>query len=305
MVRVKQPLMSPKILMVSGKGGVGKSTVAMAAGQCLAQQGRRTLVVEFTEQSHLFAIHSATSSYEPIEVGPNLWLAQWTGEACLREFIAHYVRLEQVVNLFFENRAMRSLIRAAPALRELALLGKATSGNRQIGPRLEFDQIVVDSYATGHFFSLMQTPAAMAETIQFGPMGEQSRAIDAVLKNPQITEYWVVTLPEELPVSEGIEMGQKLSLMGLQYKVLCNRWIENLDLLGSQSQEAGSKLYESWPGSAGFLDSLRIKHQRQQQAERRLQSAGFQPLYLPQIWSHDPRQQIGQLANKLEQLWTS
>jgi anion-transporting ArsA/GET3 family ATPase len=94
----------------------------------------------------------------------------------------------------------------APALSEISILGKITSHPRQVGPPLNYDCLVIDAFATGHFLALLRAPQGMAEAIRFGPMGEQSRSIEKILKDPKSCQYFVVSFPEELPVVEGIEL---------------------------------------------------------------------------------------------------
>lgn len=216
----------PRILLVTGKGGVGKSTVAAAAAIKLSQQGRKVLLAELGEKSFFQYVFDQPISYKPQPVGENLWACIWEGEQCLKEYIAHLLKIEKIVDLFFENKVMRALVQAAPALKELAILGKLTSPHRKVGPALDFDDIVLDAYSTGHFKALLQAPRGMGEAIPFGPMGEQCRAIDRVIQDREISQVWVVSLPEELPVIETLEHLSFLKAeMGLQPQAILNRYL--------------------------------------------------------------------------------
>lgn len=212
------------IYIVSGKGGVGKSTAAAALGLQLAKKGQKTLVVELGGNSYFDLVFDKEINFTPQEVMPHLYLSLWSGEACLREFIAHYIRISAVVDLFFENRIMKTLVKGAPALQELALIGKLTSGPRKIGPALPFDNLVLDAYSSGHFLSLMRVPRAMAETIALGPMGQQSRSIHEVLVDPQKTQLFWVTTAEEMPVQESLEFLEVIEQeLGILPKVIVNK----------------------------------------------------------------------------------
>jgi len=145
-----------QIVFVTGKGGVGKSLVAAALAWSRAEKGQKVLLLEFGA-NHFFQ----KFFLNPKRLPDGLTLGNWEGEECLKEYILGYVRVERVARLFFENKVMKALIRGAPALRELALLGKLTSGLRNIGEALPYDTIVLDGYATGHFLSLLRAPVGI------------------------------------------------------------------------------------------------------------------------------------------------
>jgi anion-transporting ArsA/GET3 family ATPase len=275
------------IHLVSGKGGVGKSTVAAAMAQQLASRGRKTLLVEFGERSffrHIFQIEVETT---PTEVSDNLSLVRWEGEACLREYLRHLIKIETVVNLFFDNRVMKALVQAAPALKELALLGKVTSGPRRVGPNLPFDEIVVDAYATGHFRALWRAPVGLADAIPFGPMGEQSRSIVSVMKNPALTRFYVTMIAEDLPTTEGLELARDIrSEMNQEPVVIMNRW---LDCPLSLAQ------LQSFHGHE-FADYLSALLQRQENCQSKLPAHAQK---LPWLFTNSIQQRVQELAQKL------
>jgi anion-transporting ArsA/GET3 family ATPase len=216
------------IHFVSGKGGVGKSAVAAALGWHLANSGRRTLLIELGEHSYFRHIFQQEISSQPIQMHSHLSVVRWDGETCLREYIHHLVKIERMVKLFFDNRIMKALVQAAPALKELALLGKITSGVRRIGPALPFDDLVVDGYATGHFRALWRAPIGLGEAIPIGPMGEQSRSIVRVMRDPALTKFHVVLIPEDLPVTEGLELARDIqSEMDQRPQLVFNRWLDS------------------------------------------------------------------------------
>ncbi len=203
--------MKQEIHFVTGKGGVGKSVVAAALALKLSRQGKNVLLVELGDQSFFKDFFElADVTFHPQQIKPNLSLALWTGESCLREYAQYLVKVESLAKLFFDNAVMRAFINIAPGLPELAMLGKITSGPRKYGPPMNFDCLVVDAFATGHFKALMEAPAGMAQAVQIGPMGEQSRSIIRVLKDSEITKYHIVSLPEELPLKESMELAETL-----------------------------------------------------------------------------------------------
>ncbi len=227
-----------KVHFVTGKGGVGKSLVAASLARALSLQKKPILLAELNETSfYKDFLGLSHISYKPTEWKPHLEVAQWSPEDCLKEYALHLLKIEGLYKLFMENPVSKSLIQVAPGLHELALLGKITSSPRKHGPTMEHDQLVIDSFATGHFLSLLRAPSAMAEAVQFGPMGEQSRSIDEWLRNPDFTEIHIVTLSEELPITETIELYHQLEKeFKITAKVILNKVLnltrsdlENLD----------------------------------------------------------------------------
>ena len=278
------------IHLVTGKGGVGKSTVSAALALALSQKGQRTLLVELGERSFLRYLFHVQVGHEPILVQPNLSLALWDGEACLREYLLHLLKVERLVGLFFDNRIMRALVQAAPALKELALLGKITSGERLVGPPLPYTHIVVDAYSTGHFRALWRAPRGMAKAIPFGPMGEQSRGMEAVISNPQLTKFHVVATTDEMSVVEGLELASDIRAeLKQESQLILNRCIEVPSL-------ALASIANSTNDFAKYVGAL---SQRKGEAERKVNSAGFDLVELPWLLEASGLQKISELAKVL------
>ena len=278
------------IHLVTGKGGVGKSLTAAALAKSLADRGRKTLLVELGERSYLRHLFHVDVGPEPTSVSPHLTLSRWEGEACLREYLIYLLKIERVVKLFFDNKIMRALVQAAPALKELALLGKITSGPREIGPPLPYDEIVVDAFATGHFRALWRAPIGLAEAIPFGPMGEQSRSIVDVMKDPQNTRYYVCMIPEELPVTEGLELAQDIEReLGQKARLILNRVLET-----GLEPESLVQLNKS-----GFTDYLATLLARQKTLLALVDQSGFERTLLPWLFASDAAEKIQPLSQRL------
>ena len=195
-----------KISFVTGKGGVGKSTVALTLAYHLSSLNQKTLLVEMGKFSHFQEMLGITIGYKPQQLQKNFEIAHWTAEQCLREYVIHLLKLESFYNLLFDNKVSRTLLQAAPAIHEIALLGKITSQERKIGPSMDYDHIVVDSYASGHFTALLKAPIGLSAVVPLGTMKEQCESIRQVLNDPKITDYYVVSLPEELTFIEALDL---------------------------------------------------------------------------------------------------
>lgn len=258
--------------MVTGKGGVGKSTVAASLALSLSEKGERVLLVELGSVSYFQHVFRAEIHQEPTEVRKNLDVSVWCGESCLKEYVGHFVKIKKLVDLFFDNRVMRTFIKAAPALKELAILGKLTSGVRRWGPDMPYDVIVFDSYSTGHHLALLKAPIGMHELIDAGPMGEQSRNIVKVLKDKDHVQTILVTLAEEMPVEESLELNQALiNVLGHKPEIVCNK----LYWPGLTKEELG-QLESSNQNSASldFIRFLKDRTHRQTESLEKLSKSG-------------------------------
>lgn len=285
-----------KILFVTGKGGVGKSLIAAGIAREQAQAGRKVLLVEVGENSYYKDFWRLPEvGHEPKQVpGQGFDLALWSGESCLREYVLYYLKLEQVYKLFFENKVMRSLINVAPGLSEIAILGKITSGIRKVGPPLNYDLIVVDTFATGHALALFRAPKGMMEAIRLGPMGHHSRDILAVLQNSALTSYVLVSLLEELPVVETVEFQDSLKReLGVEAEIIANKVLETPvtnNALKNVEAELGQK------GMSEFVSYLRGLTDRQAKLLSQLKTASTRVLSVPLFFSDQPNVLVDRAA---------
>lgn len=192
-----------RLVFVSGKGGTGKTTVALLIARHLAKTGKKVLFVELANRSsarHLAAI-SSFSEYKPT---PTPYGFDWSllqGVDCLVDYVGSFTA-EKIAHHFFNNPLMRTLLNVAPGLSDLAILGKLTSSLRQHGPGFHYDHIVVDAHSTGSFSSLLAAPQILGSSVSTGPLRTQSMQIDQFLKDPSLVQYFFVGLFEDLPVDE-------------------------------------------------------------------------------------------------------
>lgn len=213
-----------EIHFITGKGGVGKSFVAAALAESFARKGQKTLLVELGHLSYYSYFFNFPISYTPRTLEKNWDIALWNGSDCLKEYARYLLKIETLFKLFFENPVSRSLINIAPALQELAILGKITSGPRHHGPPPTHEVLIVDAFSTGHFLNLLRAPKGMAQAVKLGPMGEQSRSIDEYLFRKNLCHFHIVTLPEELPTQEAIELAQTLKEeFSIEPKIILNK----------------------------------------------------------------------------------
>lgn len=280
--------LNQQIIFVTGKGGVGKSTVAAAIAWSHAQAGQKTLLVELGYQSfYQDYFHLEKVSYKPTSLKPGLDVALWSGPECLREYALHLIKVETLYRLFFENQVSRSLINVAPALSELAILGKVTSHLRKVGPEMTYDCIVVDAFSTGHMLALLRAPLGMAEAIHFGPMGDQTRAIFEILKDSAKTSFFVVSLPEELPVIESLELSKGIhETTGSNPVLLLNKFLPIPEVLIKTQLESS------------FANFISATQERQNSALKKLSQPNVPVKKLPFILTSKSWEIVDTLAKE-------
>jgi anion-transporting ArsA/GET3 family ATPase len=199
-----QTLLQKKLVIVTGKGGVGKSTISAALGQAMANQGKKTLIAEIHTEGHLADLFKKPSlQYEPSVLGPNLFGANISPKESFKEYVLMQIKFRQLYRAVFENRLVNYFIEATPGLAELMCIGKVYDLTQN------YDMVILDAPATGHGFSLLQVPSVVAGAVRVGPLKTEAEKVAALLQDSQQTMLTVVTLPEEMPVNEACEMATK------------------------------------------------------------------------------------------------
>jgi anion-transporting ArsA/GET3 family ATPase len=213
-------LADKRLVFVTGKGGVGKSTVALALGIAAARRGLRTIVAELSGQARAaetFGVAS-TAGEEVVLDGDGLHATSVEMEHALEEYL--HERAGRVGDLLTASRAFHAFAGATPGMRELMMVGKAwelAQDPRRISGRTPYDLVIVDAPATGHALGALRTPATFAEIARVGPIAHQGRAIDASLRDPAQTAMLAVALPEEMPVTETLALRRRLrETLGLE-----------------------------------------------------------------------------------------
>jgi anion-transporting ArsA/GET3 family ATPase len=198
-----------RLIIIGGKGGVGRTTVAVALGLALARRGHRTLVAHVRARPPLAELYGCERIDEEIRaVGPDLWAVNMDPQASIREMGLLVLRFRALYHLVLENRLVRSFLRAVPALEEYSMVGKAwyhTTEQRSDG-RARFQTVIFDGPATGHLVSMLRIPQVILDAVPEGPLTGDARRARELLADPERTAMWLVTLAEEMAVSEAVDL---------------------------------------------------------------------------------------------------
>jgi len=200
-------LFDHKLLFVTGKGGVGKSTVAAALALLASQRGKRTLACELDAKGNMADFFEAgETNYTPREVQPNLFAMSMDTEASLQEYLRLQMRLPAIARIGPLARAFEFVATAAPGVREILTVGKPVWEVREGN----YDLVVVDAVATGHIVGQLAAPQAINDLVHVGLIRQQTGWLIDILGNKQTTALVIVTTPEEMPVNETIELAGRV-----------------------------------------------------------------------------------------------
>lgn len=211
-------LLDRRVLFVLGKGGVGKTTVAAALALAGVRAGKRTIAVEVASQhrlARLFGIESP--SFDETPLYPGLIGLSIDPQRALEEYLVMAIRVQAIAERVAESKGFGYVAAAAPGLRELVTLGKVwhltEQRSRDGGNRYEL--VVVDAPATGHGIGLLRTPRQWVDIARVGRISTEARAIAELVEDRGRTSIVLVTLAEEMPVTETADALRRLRELGL------------------------------------------------------------------------------------------
>ncbi|UCF66890.1 MAG: AAA family ATPase [Acidobacteriota bacterium] len=205
-----ETLSDRQLLVVTGKGGVGKSTFSAVLGRMMAERGRGMLLLELDPRESLHQLcGTAPSGGEIVEVGPRMWLQNLQPERVVEQIVRAQLRLDLIADRVVSSEIYRHFVAGAPGLKEMAVLHHAVSTVShppETGAARKIDQIVLDAPATGHGVSLLEAPLLVSEIIRDGPFGRMSGEIAGFVADATRCAVIAVTVAEEMPVQELIDL---------------------------------------------------------------------------------------------------
>jgi anion-transporting ArsA/GET3 family ATPase len=207
-------LLDKRLVIVTGKGGVGKSTVALATAIAASRNGKRTVLCEVAAQERLSRVfHRAEIGFNEVEMADNLWAISIDPDESMREYLLIQLKVRAMRDLLVRSKIFSYLAAATPGLKELVTIGKIwelAQPERRVKGAREYDLVVVDAPATGHGVGFLQTPRTFAGIARVGPIRSQAETLDKFIRNHRKTGVKIVSAPEEMPVNETASLERDL-----------------------------------------------------------------------------------------------
>ncbi len=197
----RQRVFQQRLIVVSGKGGTGKTVLASAIAAHCARE-RRTVLVSFDAQPHHHPVFDVPVGYTPVQAADALDVMRVDALDAIREYARRKLPFSRLYDAFLSSRLFRDFAEAAPGFEELMCLGKLYD----LATDSDYRQVVFDAPATGHFRTLMDVPAATLKAVLVGPLNHNARKIQDLLLDPERTRVVVAALPEEMAVREAVEL---------------------------------------------------------------------------------------------------
>jgi len=208
-----ESLLQKRVVIVTGKGGTGKTTLSVIIAREAAARGQRVLLAEVSgaqQIPRLFGRQGTGYAVQSLE--PNLATFSITPEESLEDYVVMQVRFKSIYRLVFRNRIIAPFMDAVPGLPDLMTLGKLFDVERSTQPdgSPTYDLIVLDAPSTGHALTLLQSPRSMMEMTVTGPVHENAKDVHGLFNDPEKTALVLTSVPETLPVNETIELYKAL-----------------------------------------------------------------------------------------------
>lgn len=311
----------PRVLLVSGKGGTGKTSVAAALALAAARRGRSVLLLELEGRPGAARLLGLRSSYDERPTALGFSIASVGPRQALLEYLSRFYGMSRLAGPIVRARVVDTVTQVAPGFRDLMLTGKVYEtaewrrGSTRGAHLPRYDLVVADAPPTGQIAAFLQAPAAFAEIIRVGRPGRQAQRIDAFLRRR--SRLHLVTTLEELPVDETLESLAAISELGFPVgPVIVNR------VLGPAIPRGGtSRLEELSPerlavlarkagvriGARAARAALEVAgHHRAAEAEQRAQLRrlrGHELVELPMLLSaRFGAEEITELSGRVEGL---
>lgn len=285
-------LLDRRLIFVTGKGGVGKSTVSIALGLVAARRGLRTIVVELASQDRIRqTFDHAGETFEEVRLGEHLFTISVDPQNAMEEYLR--VKTGSVGQILGSSRLFHAFAMATPGMRELLSVGKVwelSQPERRTSGAGVYDLVIVDSPAAGHGIGILRTASTFAEIARVGPIAHQARSIAATIADHEFTAVVAAATAEEMPVNETLWLRDALAADALPLDaVIVNALYPDRfpaserRKLETALRRAGSPLAGAALGAA--LSEQARSHSQREQLQRLRDGLGFEPMQLPYLFA--------------------
>jgi anion-transporting ArsA/GET3 family ATPase len=305
-------LLDRRLVMVTGKGGTGKTTLSAALGLLAVRRGKRAVICEVARQERLATMFGREElGHREQELRPGLFGISIDPERAKEEWLRHQLHSSALAGLLGHSRLFHYLTAAAPGLTELVTMGMVwdlAQLERRLGGA-SFDLAIVDAPATGHGVALLRAPRTYANIARVGPIHRQALRIHDFVRDRAVTGVLAVALPEEMPVNETIELGERLRAeMGMTIDAIVVNAVYPERFTNAEAERLESLDGAGSPAARAALRAALSEHRRaraQRSELARLRRAVDAPvatlpyLFEPDIGPEDLEQLSRELERKL------
>jgi anion-transporting ArsA/GET3 family ATPase len=270
-------LLDKRLIFVTGKGGVGKSTVAAALGVLGARCGLRTMVAELSSQQRVQRLFNRYGpQFEEIQLAPGLFTISIDPEHAMDEYLQ--VKAGAIGHALASSRLFQTFAMATPGMRELLSIGKVwelAQLHRRTEGAAPYDLVIVDAPATGHSVGVLRTPRTFADIARVGPIAHQGRTIAETIGDQRFTGVVAVATPEEMPVNETLTLCEALEREALAVDLIVLNALYPVRFDSAETDqlaEALDRTRSPLPRSAlraALVEHARAQTQREQEARLR------------------------------------
>ena len=301
-------LFTRRLIFVTGKGGVGKSTVATALGLLAARRGLRTIVAELSGQERIQRTFArAGETFQEVELADGLFAISIDPQHAMEEYLR--VKTGTVGQALGSSRLFHAFAMATPGMRELLSIGKVwelSQHERRTDDAHAYDLVIVDSPAAGHGAAILRTPRTFAEIARVGPIAHQAGSIAATIADRSFTTVLAVSTAEEMPVNETLWLRDALAEDGLPLEatIINSCYPARFTAAEHADLEAARDRARSPLGRAALAAALsertRARIQREQ-LDRLREGLGTELIELPYLFAEEMgRPELEQLADALD-----
>jgi anion-transporting ArsA/GET3 family ATPase len=300
-------ILDRRLIFITGKGGVGRSTVAIALGLVAARQGRRTIVAELASQERIQrAFEHDGEHFVEVELAPRLFTISIDPQHAMEEYLR--VKTGPLGQALGSTRLFHVFAMATPGMRELLSIGKVwelAQLHRRTHGAAPYDLVIVDAPATGHGVGILRTPKMFADIARVGPIAHQGRTIATTIADRDFTAVVAVSTPEEMPVNETLGLRESLRRDGLDLDAVVLNALYPARFQSEQVPELDAALAHANSAlsraalRAALSSHARAAMQREQQG-RLVDGLGTSVIELPYVFAdHLGRPELELLADAL------